>query len=440
MEQTDSRTVKPSARIAGTVRVPGDKSVSHRAAMLAGLADGVSTVRGFLTSEDCLNTVAAIRTLGAAVERDGETLRIRGCAGAFRAPDRVLDMGNSGTGMRLMAGLLAGQPFTSEMTGDASLRSRPMRRIQGPLEQMGARVELLGPSGCAPVRITGGKLRSIEYRLPVASAQVKSCVLLAGMFAAGTTVVIEPERTRDHTERMLRAAGIRVEQDGLRVAVHGAAVGRPAIRAREWRVPGDFSSAAFWMIAAACRPGAEIRIEGVGLNPTRTALLDVLRRMGADVAVAPEAGMDADSDCGEPLGTVVVRGRDLRATEVGGVEIPNLIDEIPALCAAAALAGGQTVIRDAAELRVKESDRIAAMAAVLHTFGVTVEQRPDGMVISGCRRLRGGATVNSLGDHRIAMSAAVMTLFADCPVTVRGVACIATSYPAFWDDLARVTA
>jgi 3-phosphoshikimate 1-carboxyvinyltransferase len=292
------------------------------------------------------------------------------------------------------------------------------------------------------LRIKGGGLRAIEYRLPVASAQVKSCVLLAGLFASGTTVVIEPERTRDHTERMMRAAGICVEKDGLRVAVHGAPDGRPVVRAREWHVPGDFSSAAFWMVAAACRPGAEIRIEGVGLNPTRTALLDVLRRMGADVAVLPQLGFgaDVDPDSGEPLGTVVVRGRELHATEVGGAEIPNLIDEIPTLCAAASLARGQTVIRDAAELRVKESDRIAAMAAVLQSFGVKVEQRPDGMAITGGGGLRGGATVDSLGDHRIAMTAAVMTLFADKPVTVRGVACIATSYPAFWDDLARVTA
>lgn len=440
MQSNDSRMVAPSSRFAGRVRVPGDKSVSHRAVMLAGLADGVSTVRGFLTSEDCLNTAAAIEAMGAGVERDGETLRIQGCAGRFRPPGHVLDMGNSGTGMRLMAGLAAGQPFTVEMTGDASLRSRPMRRIQGPLEQMGARVELLGPNGCAPVRITGGNLRAIEYRLPVASAQVKSCVLLAGLFASGTTAVIEPERTRDHTERMFRAAGIPVTRDGLRVSVEGGAGGRPSVAAREWRVPGDFSSAAFWMVAAACRPGAEIRIEGVGLNPTRTALLDVLRRMGAGVEVIPEPGYDPDSDAGEPLGVVVVRGQELRATEIGGAEIPNLIDEIPALCAAAALAGGRTVIRDAAELRVKESDRIAAMAAVLQAFGVTVEQRPDGMAVTGGRRLRGGGSVDSLGDHRIAMTAAIMALFADRPVTVHGVACIATSYPAFWDDLAKVTA
>lgn len=440
MGQTDARTVAPSARTAGTVRVPGDKSVSHRAAMLAGLADGVSTVRGYLTGEDCLNTMAAVQALGAEVERHGDMFRVRGCAGAFKAPGRVLDMGNSGTGMRLMAGVAAGHPFTVEMTGDASLRSRPMRRIQGPLEQMGARVELLGPNGCAPVRIRGGGLRGIEYAMPMASAQVKSCVLLAGLFAAGTTTVIEPEVTRDHTERMLRAAGVKVRRDGMRVSLDGAVGGRPAIRARDWQVPGDFSSAAFWMVAAACRPGAEIRVEGVGLNPSRTALLDVLRRMGAEVEVRPDPGCDADPDSGEPLGTVVVRGRGLSATEIGGAEVPNLIDEIPVLCAAAAMAGGRTVIRDAAELRVKESDRIAAMAALLQAFEVRVEQRPDGMVVHGGSRIRGGAVVDSLGDHRVAMTAAVMALFADRPVTVRGIACIATSYPAFWDDLARVSA
>jgi 3-phosphoshikimate 1-carboxyvinyltransferase len=440
MDLSDARTVAPSPRLSGTVRVPGDKSVSHRAAMLAGLADGVSTIHGYLTGEDCLNTMRAVEALGARVEREGATFRVRGCAGAFNPPGRVLDMGNSGTGMRLMAGVAAGQPFAVEMTGDASLRSRPMRRIQGPLEQMGARVELLGPNGCAPVRITGGRLRGIEYQMPVASAQVKSCVLLAGLFADGPTTVIEPEKTRDHTERMLRAAGVAVRRDGLRVSVDGSAGGRPAVRARDWRVPGDFSSAAFWMVAAACRPGAEVCVEGVGLNPSRTALLEVLRRMGAAVEVRAEPDGDGSPDSGEPIGSVAVRGRGLRATEIGGAEIPNLIDEIPVLCAAAALAEGRTVIRDAAELRVKESDRIAAMAALLQAFGVKVEQRPDGMVVEGGRRLGGGATVDSLGDHRVAMTAAVMALFADRPVTVRGVACIATSYPAFWDDLARVSA
>jgi 3-phosphoshikimate 1-carboxyvinyltransferase len=342
-------------------------------------------------------------------------------------------MGNSGTSVRLFAGVLSGGSFTSEMTGDASLRSRPMRRIQAPLQQMGATVELLGPNGCAPVRITGGRLTGIEYRLPVASAQVKSCILLAGLFAQGDTTVVEPERTRDHTERMLRAAGVDVRSDGARISVSGNPAG-PRIRAAEWIVPGDFSSAAFWIASAAAVPGCAVTVEGVGLNPTRTALLDVLRRMGADVDVQVQGALGSVTD-GEAMGSVHVRGRLLKGTVIGGAEIPNLIDELPILSAAAAMGDGETVIRDAAELRVKESDRIATMAAGLRACGVDVGEKPDGMVIRGGARIRGGAFVDSRGDHRIAMSMAILALFADLPVTVQNVACIATSYPTFWQDL-----
>jgi 3-phosphoshikimate 1-carboxyvinyltransferase len=424
--------------VRGTLRVPGDKSISHRAAMLGALAGGESVIEGFLTSADCLNTLAAVAALGAAVRREGTRVRLGGTGGRFRAPAHELDFGNSGTGLRLLAGLLAGHEFTAQLTGDASLRARPMRRIREPLERMGARVELLGAGGCAPLRIAGGRLRGIEYALPVASAQVKSCVLLAGLFAEGVTTVIEPEATRDHTERLLARLGIPLRREGLRVSVTGTGGAPLRLPAGRLQVPGDFSSAAFWLAAAAAREGSEVCIRGVGLNPRRTAFLDVLRRMGAEVEVAGagcgEEGGGGGAEAGEPAGTVVVRGRRLRGTEIGGGEIPNLVDELPAAAAAGALAEGRTLIRDAAELRVKESDRIAAMCACLRAFGVAVEERPDGLLVRGGTPLRGGGAVDSRGDHRIAMAAAVLALCADSPARINGVACIATSYPAFWDD------
>lgn len=438
MTSEDFKVVEPSPGLAPIrLRVPGDKSVSHRLAMLAGLGTGESVIEGFLTSEDCLNTVAAVRALGAKTRRAGTTVRIAGTGGPFHAPAGVLDMGNSGTGMRLLAGLLAGHPFVSEMTGDASLCSRPMARIQKPLEQMGARVELLGKKkDCAPMRIRGGRLRGIEYDMPVASAQVKSCILFAGLFAEGRTTVCEPKPTRDHTERTLRMMGVPVLADGPRVAVDGYGSNGPPIRGRSWTVPGDFSSAAFWIAAAAARPGADLTIENVGLNPRRTALLDVLRRMGAEIEVA-EAGAEAGW---EPVGTVRVRGRGLKGTDVAGDEIPNLIDELPLVAVLGALAEGRTIIRDAAELRVKESDRISTVAAGLAAFGIKVEERPDGMTVHGGARPRGGAEIDSLGDHRIAMAMAILTLFADASVKIVHVACTETSFPGFWEDLGRLAA
>ena len=435
MNRFGDRIVSPCRAVHGRTRVPGDKSISHRVAMLSALADGESTVHGYLRAADCLNTVEAVKALGASVAWQGDLLRIAGTCGRFRAPAGVLDLGNSGTGMRLLAGLLAGQPFTSEMTGDASLCSRPMGRIREPLERMGAKVELLGAKGCAPIRITGGNLNAITYVLPVASAQVKSCVLFAGLFAEGRTEVVEPKPTRDHTEKLLRGMGAAVRVDGLRIAVEGTRARTSRLRAGRWLVPGDFSSAAFWIVAAACREGSEIVIEGVGLNPRRTALLDVLRRMGADIEV-----IATGTDIGEPVGTILVKGSRLRATEVGGEEIPNVIDELPVVAVAGAMAEGGTVIRDAAELRVKESDRIAAIVAGLRAFGVEVEERPDGMRIEGAKRIASGdgTVIDSRGDHRIAMSMSILTLFGDAPVRIHDVACVDTSYPGFWDDLAAV--
>lgn len=426
------RTIKRTDKISGRVRVPGDKSISHRAAMLSALADGASHLSGFLESEDCLNTLKAMEALGAGVRRrpDG-TISILGTAGHFRQPQSVLDMGNSGTGIRLLAGLLAGQNITVEMTGDASLRSRPMRRISNPLEQMGASIELLGENGCAPIRVNPGSVKPIRYELPVASAQVKSAVLLAGLATDGKTVVVEPRPTRDHTERMLIAMGADLKVDGPEVTLNGNPENR--LQGGSWQVPGDFSSAAFWLTAAAASEGGELVIEKVGLNPRRTALLDVLRRMGAEIEVEQE------ESGWEPIGTVRVRGRHLTATVIEGDEIPNLIDELPIVSVAAALADGDTVIRDAAELRVKESDRIAVMARNLTAAGVAVEEMPDGMVISGGSRIRGGMVADSFGDHRVAMSMAILGLFAELPITVTNEACIATSYPQFWDHLALLS-
>lgn len=436
MTDTVNRTVMPSGPINGALIVPGDKSISHRVAMLAGLADGESSITGFLRSEDCLSTLNAVEALGARVVMDGEAIRIGGTSGRFRTPDGELDMGNSGTGMRLLCGLLAGQELTAELIGDASLSSRPMKRIQDPLALMGAGLDLLGDGGCAPIRLVGKNLSGITYELPVASAQVKSCVLLAGLYASGDTTIVEPRQTRDHTERLMAALGIPIEVDGLRIRVSGCDQGAPRFQARKFDVPGDFSSASFWMVAAAASPGASVTIRNVGLNPRRTALLDVLRRMGAsvDCSVASE-----DGAAWEPAGTVTVTGGQLSGTTVCGDEIPNLIDELPIVAIAAALAEGETVIADASELRVKETDRIAAVARGLETIGVSVDEKEDGMIVGGGGNLKGGVEIDSYGDHRIAMAFAVASLFATDAVVIKDVACVATSYPEFWEHLRLVT-
>lgn len=412
--------------------MPGDKSISHRVAMLAALAKGTSKIRNFLQSEDCLNTLHAMERLGARsfFTDDGE-LTVQGTGGKFLEPVDPLDLGNSGTGMRLLAGLLAGIPITAELTGDESLRSRPMNRIKEPLEKMGATVELLGEKGRPPIRVRGGKLKGMDYAIPVASAQVKSCILLATLFAEGTTTVTEVLPTRDHTERLFRDAGIPLEVEGLRVRMKGYGAKGPKLKARPWEVPGDFSSAAYALAAVAARPDSKVTVTGVGLNPRRTALLDVLRRMNARVEVTARSGAgDA-----EPLGDVTVSGARLSGTTVGGGEIPALIDELPLVAILGALAEGETVIRDARELRVKESDRITCMANNLKLFGVEVEEREDGMLIRGPARLQPVAGIQSYGDHRIAMSLAVLGLYGEGPVCIHNIACVLTSYPAFWDHL-----
>jgi 3-phosphoshikimate 1-carboxyvinyltransferase len=409
--------------IRGRLRPPGDKSISHRAVLLGALAEGVTVARNFLRAQDTERTVACVQALGVAVEADGDTVRVYGRR-EWRAPGRVLDAGNSGTTIRLLCGLLSGQPLEAVLDGDSSLRRRPMDRVAIPLRRMGAEVEAR-EGRFPPVRVRGARLQGVRHELPVASAQVKSAILLAGLYADGVTAVVEPVASRDHTERLLRAMGVdvRVRRLGggpVEVEVEGPARPAPV----EVVVPGDFSSAAFFVAAAAAQPGAELVVEHVGLNPTRTGLLEVLREMGACVEVE-----DLREVAGEPVGTVVVRGRRLHGVEVSGEKLPRLIDEVPALAVAAAVAEGHTVVRDAGELRVKESDRIRTVVRALRAAGVQAEELPDGLVVRG-GRLPGGA-VESEGDHRIAMAFAVAGLLSEGGVAVEGVECAAVSFPEF---------
>ena len=414
------------------ISVPGDKSISHRAAMFAGMADGTTVIEGFLPSEDCLCTVKAMEAMGAVVEPLEELegvglvkMAITGHGPKLKAPTGPIDCGNSGTTIRLLSGILAGQDFTAEMIGDASLSKRPMKRVADPLALMGAKVEGQGEKICAPLRITGSPLKPITYTLPMASAQVKSAVLLAGMFAPGKTTVIEPVATRNHTERIMSHFGVKWLRDGNAISVYGGQVPR----ATDIVVPGDISSAAFWMVAAAASPGQQITLTNVGLNPTRTGVISVLLKMGAHIA-----SYETDST-GEPRGNVVVQGGELNATVIGGAEIPNVIDELPILAVAGALARGNTLIKDARELRVKETDRIAAVAENLRRMGVTVIEYEDGMEIIGGAKLT-GATITTYHDHRIAMAFAIAGMFAEGETIIEGSECINTSYPGFELDLA----
>lgn len=425
--------VRKLENLGAAIEVPGDKSCSHRAAILAGLANGESRVKHFLRSEDCLCTLKAMEQLGVKVveERDDESgaidLLISGRNMQLQAPEGDLDCGNSGTGMRLLAGMLAGQSFESRLVGDKSLQSRPMGRVMNPLTEMGAKFVDEGEKpGCAPLRVKGGELKPMRYEMPVASAQVKSSILLAGLFAEGKTTVVQPATTRDHTERMFEDFGIRCLIEGNEISVLGGQVPQ----ATEVRVPGDFSSAAFWLVAGAVNRGAQLRINNVGLNPTRTALIKVLVRMGAHIQESEEVASG-----GEPIGSLLVDGQALKGTTVLPEEVPNLIDEVPILAVAGALAQGRTVIRNAEELRVKETDRITAVVENLRRIGAEVEEFKDGMVIEGGRPLH-GADIESYGDHRIAMAFAIAGLFINKgEMMIPDSQCIATSYPGFEDSL-----
>ena len=419
--------VSPGRALQGVLRVPGDKSISHRGAIIGAIAHGTTRVSGFLQADDCRSTLRCLRAAGVPIDERVDEIEVRGRP--LQEPEEVLDVGNSGTTIRLLAGVLAGHPFHSVLTGDASIRRRPMDRIADPLRRMGARVSGRQGGRLAPLAIDGGRLSGIDYVTPVASAQVKSAVLLAGLFAAGPTSVREPAQSRDHTERMLGVFGAAVERDGLTTRLRGPV----ALRAAQVRVPGDFSSAAYFIVAASLVPGSRVEIRDVGLNPTRTGLLDILTMMGARVEVA-----DLREEGGEPVGTVAVRATPLHGAVIGGDLVPRAIDELPVLAVAACLAEGETVIRDAAELRVKESDRVEALARELGRLGARVEPRPDGMVIAGGRPLRGGR-VTSGGDHRIAMSLAVAGLCAGGSVTVDDPGNIETSFPGFAEALRRAT-
>ncbi|MEW6448109.1 MAG: 3-phosphoshikimate 1-carboxyvinyltransferase [Bacillota bacterium] len=421
--------IKPVRSLKGSVTVPGDKSISHRALMLGAIAEGDTVVENFLEGEDCLATLACFRAMGVDVEGPVSGRVIihgRGLYGLLEPPD-VLNAGNSGTTMRLLLGILSGQPFFSVLTGDESLRKRPMDRVAKPLRSMGARIIGRKDGELAPLAVQGGELRPIAFASPVASAQVKSAVLLAGLYAPGETSVTEPALSRDHTERMLQQFGAQVTRSGLTVSVKG----EPALKGTHIRVPGDISSAAFLMVAACIVPDAAVKIKGVGLNPTRTGALEVLQAMGARIEVKP------GTSGGEPQGDITVYSSELRGVEIGGDLVPRLIDEIPVLTVAAAYAGGKTVIRDAAELKYKESNRLATMAAELSRLGAEVEELPDGLIIHGGKPLR-GTRLESHGDHRVAMALAVAGLAARGETVISGAGAVNVSYPGFAETVRQL--
>lgn len=424
----DRATVLPSVRARGRVTVPGDKSISHRYAMLAALATGVSHIHGYSRGADCAATLDCIRTLGAGVDWRDDTVVVTGCGrDGLRPPSDTLDAQNSGTTVRLLSGILAGQPFTSAFTGDASLKRRPMRRIIEPLTRMGATV--LSDDGRLPLEIRGGGLRAIAHYPEVPSAQVKSCVLLAGLFAEGTTSVVEPSPTRDHTERALQTFGVRLEKQDGGVGVNGG----QSLHACDVAVPGDVSGAAFWAALAAGTPDGRIEIEDVGLNPTRTGLIEVLRRAGARVSIEERATIAA-----EPAGTLTVACDEMCSFEISPAEVPGVIDEIPALAALAAMmpAGRTCTVRGARELRVKESDRIASLAAGFRALGSNVEEYDDGFRLEA-QPLHEGA-VDAVGDHRLAMAFAIAATRASGPVTIASASSVDVSYPGFFETLGRL--
>ena len=426
----DAAQVRPAQRATGRLHVPGDKSISHRYALLGAIADGATRVTGYSSGADCAATLACLRALGVPIETpEPGTVLIsgRGLHGLSPAAGPV-DAANSGTTMRLLAGLAAAHRFRTVITGDASLSRRPMRRVIAPLTQMGASIS--AQDGRPPLTIDGAALHGITYRPDVPSAQVKSSLLLAGLHASGRTAVVEPAATRDHTERAFQAFGVTVERDGLTVAVSGG----QRLRGRPLRVPGDISGAAFWLALAAGLPGSLVAIDDVGLNPSRIAMLDVLRRAGAVVDVSVET-----EDAGEPIGRITVAAGERRSFAVDPAEVPGLIDELPALGALGAMLpeGSTMEVRGAAELRVKESDRISALAAGFRALGADVSEYPDGFRIEA--RPLHGATVDAAGDHRLAMAFAVAACAASTPTTITGAAAVAVSYPRFFEELERLT-
>ena len=432
------RSVPPARELAGTLAPPADKSVSHRAAILNSLAPGEAVIDNFSEGADCRSTLRCLRALGVIAEKvtpeegsnEAPKLKIKSPGlGEFQEPDDVLNAANSGTTMRFIMGLLGSIPFVSVVTGDRSLRSRPMGRIVQPLRLMGAQIMGRGDDSLAPLTIRGGDLKGVEYSLPVASAQLKSSLVLAALFAQGETVLHQPALSRDHTERMLEAMGASLTEDGLVLVVRPGSQLKPL----DVKVSGDISSAAFWMVAAAAHPNARVRLTNVGVNPTRAAVLEILKDMGVQIKVE-----NSRIEGGEPVADLYIESSDLRGVEISGDQIPIAQDEIPVLALAACFAKGTTVIRDAQELRYKESDRLQATARELSRLGANIKELPDGLVIEGTGSLKGG-TCRSYGDHRIAMTLGVAGLLAKDEVVISGAEVADVSYPGFWDDLAALS-
>ncbi|MCI9197840.1 MAG: 3-phosphoshikimate 1-carboxyvinyltransferase [Lachnospiraceae bacterium] len=422
--------IQRSNGLKGKVKIPGDKSISHRAVMLGALAKGTTKITDFLQGADCLSTMECFRRMGIQIQNTSGEVLVHGQGlHGLAAPSDLLNVGNSGTTIRLLSGILAPQPFSATLTGDASIQKRPMKRVMEPLSQMGAKIESLSGNGCAPLRISGTPLKGIHYKTPVASAQVKSCILFAGMYADGATTVTEPVLSRDHSERMLEHFGARLTREGTAVTIQP----EPQLAAREIPVPGDISSAAYFIAAAALVPHSEILIRNVGINPTRSGMLEVCRAMGADIQYLNER-----DDSGEPTADLLVRSSSLKGTVIEGAIIPALIDELPVLAVMAAFAKGETIIRNAEELKVKESDRIAVMVENLSAMGADITGTPDGMIIRGGPALH-GAEIHTYKDHRIAMSFAVAALAAEGTTHIEDADCVNISYPDFYGDLQRLS-
>ena len=420
---------KAAKGLKGQLAVPGDKSISHRAVMLGSIASGNTEIHHFLQGADCLSTISCFRRMGVEIENRGNMVFVHGKGmRGLSAPSGMLDCGNSGTTMRLMSGILAAQPFPSTLTGDASIQKRPMKRIMEPLTQMGAHILSLRENGCAPLRIKPGKLHGIHYHTPVASAQVKSAILLAGLYGDGPTKVTEPALSRNHTELMLRHFGAEITSEGVAAAVMPA----KELYGAKVEVPGDISSAAYFIAAALMVPGSEVLIRNVGVNPTRDGMIRVCQAMGADLTLENVRSREA-----EPMADLLVRHSSLKGVEIGGEIIPALIDELPMIAAMACAAQGTTVIKDAAELKVKESNRIRIMVENLSAMGADIRETEDGMIIEGGRPLH-GASVDSHLDHRIAMTFAVTSLIADGVTTIKDADCVRISYPGFYQDLSRL--
>lgn len=420
--QTDIQSLR------GSIDIPGDKSISHRSIMFGALAEGETTVTNFLPGADCLSTISCFKQLGIQIEQEGKRVRIQGKGfKGLTEPKEVLDVGNSGTTIRLMTGILAGQDFSAVLTGDESIAKRPMTRVVNPLRQMGAVIDGRKGAEYTPIFIRGGKLEGIRYELPVASAQVKSAIILAGLQAEGETIIVEPEETRDHTERMIQAFGGKIEKDGHTIKVGGNQV----FKGTSVHVPGDISSAAFFLVAAAVTKNSEVVLKNVGLNPTRTGILEVMKAMGADITI------EKKTSGGEPAGDITVRSSRLKGITISGDLIPRLIDEIPVIALLATQAEGVTTIKDAAELKVKETNRIDTVANELSILGADITPTADGLIINGSKNLNGGK-VTSHGDHRIGMMLAVAALITDGDVELADPAAIDVSYPEFFEHMTHL--